>query len=128
MTRRFVLRPRAENDIQSAFEWYESQRSGLGEQFLTAVRERLEAVRSFPESNSIIYRDVRRAVVSRFPYSSFMLCGRRELRSSPSCTTRAIPQSGHVGNVLANSRWNGRAASAALFQTPRVMARRSPRR
>jgi len=71
MTRRFVLRPRAENDIQSAFEWYESQRSGLGEQFLTAVRERLEAVRSFPESNSIIYRDVRRAVVSRFPYLIF---------------------------------------------------------
>ena len=71
MTRRFVLRPRAENDIQSAFEWYETQRSGLGEQFLTAVRERLEAVRSFPESNSIIYRDVRRAVVSRFPYLIF---------------------------------------------------------
>lgn len=71
MTRRFFLRPRAENDIRSAFEWYESQRPGLGEEFLTAVRERLEAVRSFPESNPVIYRDVRRAVVSRFPYLIF---------------------------------------------------------
>jgi plasmid stabilization system protein ParE len=67
MTRRFTLRPRAESDIQSAFEWYESQRPGLGAEFLTAVREKLEAVRNFPESSPVIYRDVRRAVVSRFP-------------------------------------------------------------
>ena len=45
MTRRFILRPRAEHDVQSAFEWYESQRTGLGEKFLAALRERLEAVR-----------------------------------------------------------------------------------
>lgn len=71
MTRRLALRPRAESDIRSAFEWYESQRAGLGEEFLAAVREKLEAVRSFPESNPVIYRDVRRAVVSRFPYLIF---------------------------------------------------------
>lgn len=71
MTRRFILRPRAEHDIQAAFEWYESQRPRLGDEFLAAVREKLEAVRSFPESSPVIYRDVRRAVVSRFPYLIF---------------------------------------------------------
>lgn len=71
MTRGFILRPRAENDIQSAFEWYESQRPRLGSEFLASVREKLEAVRSFPESSPIIYRNVRRAVVSRFPYLIF---------------------------------------------------------
>jgi toxin ParE1/3/4 len=71
MTRRFILRPRAEHDIQSAFEWYESQRTGLGEEFLAALRERLEAVRRFPESDPILYRDIRRAVMSRFPYLIF---------------------------------------------------------
>jgi plasmid stabilization system protein ParE len=71
MTRRFILRPRAENDIQTAFEWYESQRAGLGDQFLAAVRERLEAIRNFPEANPVVYRDIRRAVVSRFPYLVF---------------------------------------------------------
>ncbi len=30
MTPQFILRPRAESDIQSAFEWYESQMPGLG--------------------------------------------------------------------------------------------------
>lgn len=71
MTWRFILRVRAERDIQSAYEWYESQRPGLGEQFLVALRERLEAVRDHPESNPVLYRDVRRAVVPRFPYLVF---------------------------------------------------------
>jgi hypothetical protein len=48
MTRRFILRVRAEHDIQSAFEWYESQRAGLGAEFLAALRGRLEAVRATP--------------------------------------------------------------------------------
>ena len=71
MTPRYTLRPRAEHDIQAAFEWYESQRPGLGDEFLVAVRQRLEAVRAFPESCPVIYRDIRRAVVSRFPYLVF---------------------------------------------------------
>lgn len=79
MTQRFALRPRAENDIQSAFEWYESQRPGLGDEFLAAVRERLEAVRSLPESSPVIYRDVRRAVVSRFPYLIFYVVRPRRI-------------------------------------------------
>jgi len=71
MTRQFILRPRAERDIQSAYEWYESQRAGLGNEFLTGLRERLEAVRGYPESSPVIYRRIRRAVVSRFPYLIF---------------------------------------------------------
>jgi plasmid stabilization system protein ParE len=71
MTRQFILRPRAERDIQSAYEWYESQRAGLGNEFLAALRERLEAVRGHPESSPVIYRGIRRAVVSRFPYLIF---------------------------------------------------------
>ena len=71
MTRQFILRVRAEHDIRSAFECYESQRSGLGGEFLVALRERLEAVRAHPESNPVLYRGIRRAVVSRFPYLIF---------------------------------------------------------
>jgi plasmid stabilization system protein ParE len=43
----------------------------MPEWFLAAVRERLESVRAFPEANQIIYRDIRRAVVSRVPYLIF---------------------------------------------------------
>lgn len=71
MTARFVLSPRAESDIQSAFEWYESQRPGLGEQYLAALREKLEFVRDHPQASPVVYRNVRRAVIARFPYLVF---------------------------------------------------------
>jgi plasmid stabilization system protein ParE len=67
MTRQFILRARAEDDIRSAFEWYESQRAGLGAEFLAALRQRLEAVRANPEASPVLYRGIRRTVVSRFP-------------------------------------------------------------
>ena len=67
MTRRVILRERAQNDVRSAFKWYESQRPGLGEAFLAAVQERLESIAAFPDAHRIIRRRIRRAVVSRFP-------------------------------------------------------------
>jgi len=71
MTRQFILRPRAEHDIQSVFDWYESQRPRLGEEFLVALRARLETVRAHPEACPVVYRGIRRAVVPRFPYLIF---------------------------------------------------------
>lgn len=71
MTRQFILRARAEDDIRSAYEWYESQRGGLGAEFLAALRERLEAVRDHPESSPVLHRGVRRALLPRFPYLIF---------------------------------------------------------
>ena len=50
MTRRFIVRPRAERDIQSAHDWYESQEPGLGERFLEAVQKRLEAIHKMPRA------------------------------------------------------------------------------
>jgi toxin ParE1/3/4 len=71
MTRRVILRQRAQNDLRSAFEWYESQRRGLGEAFLAAVEERLGGIAAFPNANPVIHRHIRRAVVARFPYLVF---------------------------------------------------------
>jgi len=91
MTRRFILRTRAEHD-------YESQRAGLGDEFLAALRQRLEAIRSFPELNPLLYRDIRRAVVSRFPYLFFMLFDPRKSQFLLFSITRAIPPHGHASS------------------------------
>lgn len=71
MTPRVILRQRAQNDLRSAFEWYERQRAGLGDSFLLAVQERLESIAAFPDANRVVYRQIRRAVVARFPYLIF---------------------------------------------------------
>jgi len=129
MTRRFIVRARAERDLKSTFEWYESQQSGLGDEFLSAVRERLETLRNFPESAPVLYRDIRRAVVSHFPYVIFYIVRRLWFRYSPSSISLEIQQSGHVGLVLhANDRSNGRAASGSRKFGVFAAARRSPRR
>lgn len=64
-----VTRPRAAAEIQAAYRWYEREREGLGEEFLQSVARLIEIIAEFPESFPIVHRDVRRALLRRFPYS-----------------------------------------------------------
>jgi toxin ParE1/3/4 len=61
----------AENDLASAFAWYENRRFGLGEDFLSSVDVTLARIRRHPELYAKVYRDYRRAIVRRFPYAVF---------------------------------------------------------
>jgi plasmid stabilization system protein ParE len=64
-----LIRSEAEAEIQEAYEWYETQRPGLGDEFLIEVRRGLAAVERSPRLYPIIRGKVRRALLSRFPYS-----------------------------------------------------------
>ena len=66
--KRLVYRPEAAADVRAAFEWYEGQREGLGEEFLVALSNAEEAARSNPLSYGVIRRDARRVMLRRFPY------------------------------------------------------------
>ena len=66
-----VIAPEAEQDIAEAYGWYEGQRSGLGEEFLSCVDACLEAIRRAPEMYTIIHEHYRRGLVRRFPYAVF---------------------------------------------------------
>jgi plasmid stabilization system protein ParE len=66
---RVVLEPEAERDITDAYDWYEEQRSGLGERFLASVAESLEQIARAPKANPIVERNVRRKLLRTFPYS-----------------------------------------------------------
>ena len=70
--KRVIVRPAAAADIEEAYAWYESQRPGLGEEFLAALQETREHIVAHPEAFAIVHRDTRRALVqSRFPYVLF---------------------------------------------------------
>ena len=64
-----VLRPAAASDLDEAFFWYESQRAGLGEEFLVAVTRVMKVLAESPLQSPIVHRQTRRALVRRFPYS-----------------------------------------------------------
>jgi len=45
-----VFRVEARDEFDSAFDWYEKQRAGLGIDFLTCVSKTLERIEVMPES------------------------------------------------------------------------------
>ena len=66
-----LVRPAAAADIVEAHDWYETQRAGLGEEFLTAVAAAIDGVVAHPEGYPVLHRETRRALLGRFPYGLF---------------------------------------------------------
>jgi plasmid stabilization system protein ParE len=71
MTVEIRLRPEAEDDLTEAATWYESQRAGLGQQFLDEVLVALDTIAEMPLMHTVIYRNTRRAWMRRFPFGIF---------------------------------------------------------
>jgi len=71
MSRRLILRPAAEADIEDAYRWYEDQRTGLGAEFLRAIEAILAVVEREPELYAPIHKNARRVLLRRFPYAVF---------------------------------------------------------
>ena len=66
-----VYRRKVGRDLARAYRWYEEQRAGLGEEFLAAVDRSFGAIEQFPEMFARVQGEVRRAILSRFPYAVF---------------------------------------------------------
>jgi plasmid stabilization system protein ParE len=66
-----IFRPQAEEDLQRIYQWYESQQRGLGEDFLDILERKLENLLEYPESFGIIHKNIRRIILSKFPYLVF---------------------------------------------------------
>ena len=58
------------DEVDEAYAWYQ-QRAGLGEDFLSAVQEVLDRIQQNPQMYGVVYRDVRRGLLRRFPYGVF---------------------------------------------------------
>lgn len=60
--------PPARREFDDARDWYEEQSAGLGDEFETAIHEKLLSIRQHPDMYSCVEDDIREAPVSRFPY------------------------------------------------------------
>jgi len=70
------LRPEAEADLKEAYRWHEKQRRGLGDDFLLYVEAALSALQENPKQFAFVYKEVRRTLVRRFPYTIFYVAQR----------------------------------------------------
>ena len=65
------IRPAAARDLRAACNWYETQRPGLGDQFLQTALTALLSLENSPERFPIYYNGFRRILTPRFPYKIF---------------------------------------------------------
>jgi plasmid stabilization system protein ParE len=73
MIYQLIISPEAELDIQDAFEWYEQRSSGLGSEFVRAVDSCFALIGRNPLAYPLVYRQVRRVLIRRFPYGVMYL-------------------------------------------------------
>ncbi len=66
-----VYRRRVGRDLADAFTYYEEQVEGLGEKFLSTVDSTFDAIERYPEMFAKVHGEVRRAIMSQFPYAVF---------------------------------------------------------
>lgn len=66
-----VFRTAATVDVEAAYEWYESQRRGLGSEFRSELSAAVELISGRPLVFPIVRRNIRRALLRRFPYALF---------------------------------------------------------
>jgi plasmid stabilization system protein ParE len=71
MTLRPFFRKAARLEHDEAAIWYETQKAGLGSEFVEEIERALQAGCEAPQRFPVALRDVRRARVQRFPYFIF---------------------------------------------------------
>ena len=72
------FRPAASADVDAAYDWYEEQRPGLGDEFVTAIDAAVASILAFQEAYPVIHRGARRVLLERFPYALYyQLAGHR---------------------------------------------------
>lgn len=68
-----IVRSEAEQDIKEAYQWYEQQRRNLGKLFFAEVDSKMELIEREPELYEKVYKNVRRALCKKFPYSVYFV-------------------------------------------------------
>jgi plasmid stabilization system protein ParE len=68
-----IVRPEAERNLAEVHDWYESRVAGLGSEFLLAVDAALSSIQRTPELHQVVHKNLRRALIRRFPFGIFYL-------------------------------------------------------
>ena len=66
-----VLRDEAQAEFDEAFDWYETHRAGLGQEFAAEIQKVFDHIAAHPLIHQAEFADVRKGVVRRFPYCVF---------------------------------------------------------
>jgi plasmid stabilization system protein ParE len=65
------FRSEAVSDVLLARDWYDSQRTGLGDDFVRSLEQVIDLMSQLPEAFPEIAVGLRRALLERFPYAVY---------------------------------------------------------
>ena len=83
MNRTLVVEPEGEAEIARAAAWYDLRNPSVRVGFLQAVDRALAFIRENPSQYQIVYRNTRRAVLRRYPYSEVIVVACLDTRRAP---------------------------------------------
>lgn len=70
---RVIFTQAARLELIEAQDWYESEVEGLGRRFRAAIDALTERMSANPRQFPVVFRNVHRALLRRFPYSLFFV-------------------------------------------------------
>lgn len=56
-------------EVKAAYEWYQNQAEGLGDDFLSELESAYQAIIEFPDTWPKFHQGFRRFLLSKFPFS-----------------------------------------------------------
>jgi len=65
-----LLRPEVYSDLKESFQWYSDQHEILGMEFIEQIESCFERIKSNPYSYQLIKKNLRRAIVRKFPFAN----------------------------------------------------------
>jgi len=68
---RLIINPFAEQDLEEASSWYDSEKENLSIEFITEVDKVLLRITHNPFQFPVIKNNIRKALVNRFPFTIF---------------------------------------------------------
>lgn len=68
-----IFKQRALTDLKEAKDWYRHQSIGLDYEFLNCVEEATDRIKENPDLYPIVYKNLHRTLLKRFPFSIFYL-------------------------------------------------------
>jgi len=71
VTHRVSYRPEAVEDVESAHDWYEAARPGLGQEFRAALTDVERLLAKSPAAFPAVTPVLRRILLHRFPYNVY---------------------------------------------------------
>ena len=79
MSYKIKITQEAESEILQAQNWYEEQQTGLGQNFISTIKEHINLLKNPTVEHKIVFKNIRRVLTRRFPFVIYYIRDEKNL-------------------------------------------------